>query len=678
MRLLKFKKNEKIVETEESRPFNFSEMSNEDFKVTEKDLISPTIIKETIPKDLTEGGYKINDYYVEVGGTGETVRYYRNLYVELVGGNTVAGMFDKLYNGNLGQGNLEVDIDVATHIIPVESSTELDRINKRIRGIQSDLYRKMPDEKRIKLNDELNDLRDQADRIRLNVEKAFRMCMQICISSTDLKAVKKMVSLLTLKLSGSQIYLRAADGKQLDALLNLLPIKDDATFIEHTYSYETSNLADMFMFGNGKVSHRSGIVWGVDHMGRPIMYDSWSKSLMNRNGVVTGTSGGGKTVSVCKLIHHDVLRGIRHAIICPKGDYRRYVEAMGCAYFDFGVKSDKRINFFDVDIEEPEDKKGEAVVNVESTISAASAIVFKMVRVYDPEILKGITKRKIEDAIRELYQLAKINKNPNSLYEESEDTHGDSFNLERPRKRMPQLSDLQKLIEKQGEDTNNISLKNVAEILKGFTQEHGTPERAIFDCQSNISIKDAPLFAFGLADLDKDIMQPIGIFVATKWLATKFSHKNRHLMKRVVVDEAQVIMADEETEKWLENEFRIVRFFNTSMFALTQGFEVFERSENGIGIIKNSPTKLYLKQNKYDKNTLIEKMDLTDSETTFLIEQAKEGVGILHLDREKTIMQVTLTPHEAYLFETEANKLEEKRIAYEIYKAQMEKRKAYN
>ncbi|MGN4128085.1 VirB4 family type IV secretion system protein [Lysinibacillus sphaericus] len=644
-----------------------SNVPSEAFNVTEKDFISPTLIKETTPKDITDEGVEIGDYFVEIGGTVENKRYYRTLYVELTGGNTYAGMLDKLYTGDFGQGNLEADIDFALHVIPVETSTELDKINSRIRAIKSDMYRKMPDEKRIKLEDELGDLEVQQKRLRLNIEKAFRASIQIILSSNDLDTLKRFTNIITRRLAGSQIIVRAADGKQLDAFLNLLPVKDESTYAEHTYPYETSNLADMFMFGNGKISHSFGIVWGIDHMGRPIIYNGWDRSLMNRNFIITGTSGGGKTFAALKLIHHDVLRGIRHAIICPKGDYRRYVEAMGCPYFDFGLQSNKRINFFDVDIEEPLiNGVPTPMVNLESTIAAASAIVFKMIRVYDNTLLNGIAKRRIEDAIRNLYNEKEITRDPNSLFDDT--NVATSFSMERPRKKMPQLSELQLNLEK------DERLKDVAEILKGFTKEHGTPERAIFDCQSNVNINDVPILAFGLAELDIEIMKPIGLFISTKWLATKFSHKNREIQKRVVVDEAQVIMEDNETAQWLENEFRIVRFFNTSMGAITQGFEVFARSEHGLGIMKNAPTKLFLKQDNIDETQLQEKFNLTGNEVDFLTKRAKEGLGILRVNEERSIIKVTGTPLEEYLFETDPNKLEQKRAAYEAYKANKAKK----
>jgi conjugal transfer ATP-binding protein TraC len=285
-------------------------------------FIAPSIMKETLPSDLTFEGTKVNVYLVEVGGTSEFQRYFRSFYSEIMGGSTIAGMLDPLLVGEFGQG----DIDVAIHIDPVDTVDELESIAQRVRGIKSDLYREMPDEKRDKLRDELEDLVARQRRLRQNIEKPFRISLQIVASATDLKVLRKFSNNMIRRFSGQDIYLRSPDGKQLQALQNITPLAENPFYKEHTFSFETSNLADFFPFGNGKISHTSGIIWGRDHLGRPIFYDAWHRGLMNRNAIVTGGSGAGKTFSVLRLIHHDTLKGVRHVIICPKGDYRRYIE----------------------------------------------------------------------------------------------------------------------------------------------------------------------------------------------------------------------------------------------------------------------------------------------------------------------------------------------------------------
>lgn len=629
-------------------------------KVEGIDFVAPSLIKETLPSDLLGDGTKINDYYVEVGGTTEFARYFRSFFAEITGGSTYAGMLDPLLIGEFGQG----DVDVALHVDPVETTEELEDIARRIRGIKSDMYREMPDEKRDKLKDELADLVDRQRRLRQNLEKPFRVSMQIVASATELKTLKRFSNNMIRRFSGNDIILRSPDGKQLDALLNITPLADSPFYKEHTFSYETSNVADFFPFGNGKVSHKTGIIWGRDHLGRPIFYDAWDRSLMNRNGVVTGGSGAGKTFSVLRLIHHDTLRGIRHCIICPKGDYRRYIVEMGCPYIDLGPDSPYRINFFDVDVEERLiNNEPMKQVNIENTIIAARAIIYRMIKILDENSLTGIVKVRIDNKIRELYREKEITSDPDSLYvEEREVITGEDgkpyFTMQRKMKDMPQIGELYLKL-KEDADT-----QIVAELLKNFTIYGDAPTQSIFDTQSTVRITDTPLFGFGLAELDEEIMKPLGLFIATKWLSTKFTHKDRNIRKRVVVDEAQIPMQDNETAQWLENEFRVVRFFNTSMIAITQGFEVFTRSEFGLGILKNAPTKLFLKQDSIDIDEIQGKFNLTEYEADFLVSEAGEGLGILRINEERSIIQVSSSLYEAMLFETNPDRIQEKSEEY--------------
>ncbi|MDX8367181.1 VirB4 family type IV secretion system protein [Cytobacillus sp. IB215665] len=612
------------------------------------DFISPSIIKETLPSDDSIHG-KVNDYMVEVGGTTEPVRYFRSFFAEITGGNTWAGMLDPLILGEFGKG----DTDLAIHIEPADTPTELEQIARRIRGIESDLHTEQNQAKASKLRDELFDLRERQRRLRQNIEKPFRVSIQAVCSSPDLQILKKYTNNLVRRFAGKGIIMRSPDGKQLSALKSIMPIADDFMYKEHTFSYESSNVADLFPFGNGGISHRSGIVWGNDELGRPIFYDGWHSNLMNHNMLILGRSGGGKTFSVMTLTHRSAHRGIKTCIIDPKGDYRIFILGVGCPYIDLSPQSEHKINFFDVDVEEAED--GKQYVNIETTVQAARAIVYKMIRIMDSNELTGKVKVKIDNKIRELYKEKNITEDPSSLMEEA--TRADrnngslSFDLKGKMKKMPQLGDLYLLLQ------DDPDTKGAAELLKNFTQHGDAPSQAIFDTESTVKITDVPIFGFGLDKLDEEIMRPLGMFIATKWQSTKFAKKNRKQKKRVVVDEAQIPMEDLETAQWLENEFRVVRFFNTSMCAVTQGFEVFTRLAQGMGILKNSPTKLLLRQESIDIEEIKGKLDLSEGEGEFLVHQAMEGLGIIKIDGESSIIKIDSTQEEYNLFTTDPNDL---------------------
>lgn len=634
----------KNKETEEKE--HFQQISSEQTRATGIDFISPSFIKETLPNEEGLDG-RYNDYFVEIGATNEPVRYFRSFFAEIVGGNTWAGMLDHIILGEYGKG----DVDLAIHIEPVDNSEELEVIKKRIRAIESDLMLEKDQAKAAELQDELWDLKDQQRRLRTNIEKAFRVSLQIVVSSNDMKTLRKFTNNLIRRCAGTDIILRSADGKQLEALLNITPLSENFMYKEHSHSFESSNVADFFPFGHGGISHRSGIVLGCDELGRPIYYDGWHPELDNAHGVILGRSGGGKTFATMVLTHRSAHLGIRTVIIDPKNDYRNFVIGAGCPYIDLAPDSKHRINFFDVDIEEPLD--GPKRVNLDSTIDGVLAIVFKMIRVKDPNVLNGIITNKIESYVRKLYIDRGITSDPDSLIDHSKKVikEGDSsiYNVRGAYKKMPQLGDLYLLLR------DDPDTKEVAELLRNYTVYGDAPTQAIFDTQSNVAIEDYPIFAFGLGNLDKRVMQPIGAFIATHWQSNKFAKKNRHIRKRVIYDEAQTAMYEPEQAMWLENEFRTLRFFNTSIFAVTQGFEVFMRVPEGLGILKNAPTKIFFKQDPIDIHEVQGKFDLTEGEANFLLHGAKQGKGIIRVDNESSFIQIEATPKEFAWFNTNPN-----------------------
>ncbi|MFY9431467.1 MAG: hypothetical protein WAP24_00065, partial [Thermacetogeniaceae bacterium] len=271
-----------------------------------------------------------------------------------------------------------------------------------------------------------------------------------------------------------------------------------------------------------------------------------------------------------------------------------------------------------------------------------------MIRVYDEAVLTGQVKVMILEKIKELYKCFGITEDPQSLYENP--TNTDIINVSGIRKKMPQLSDLVNLMRQEPE------LEDAARILATFTKEGGTPSSAVFDCQSTVEdIWKYPMVAFSVAGLDEEIMRPIGLFVATRWVWNKLS-RDRRKRKRIVVDEAQTMMDTPETAKWLEDSFRRSRKRNISMCACTQGFEVFLRVNEGMGILKNATTKMLLKQEAIDIDAIREKFSLSDGEAEFLL-TAPKGWGIIKANEDASVFYGEATEREHQMFTSDPNEL---------------------
>lgn len=78
------------------------------------------------------------------------------------------------------------------------------------------------------------------------------------------------------------------------------------------------------------------------------------------------------------------------------------------------------------------------------------------------------------------------------------------------------------------------------------------------------------------------------------------------------------------------------------------------RKEQGMGILKNAPTKLLLRQEPIDIDSVQGRFALSEGEAKFLL-SASDGLGILKVDEESTVVQIQATPQEYWLYTTNPN-----------------------
>ncbi len=617
-------------------------------KASGADFAAPSFIRETIPKDKSANQIKLDDYAVEVGGTITPTRYFRSFYAEISSGNTWAGMLDSLIRADHGKG----DVDLAIHVQPSSNDRELDEIGRRIAGLLSDLADEKDVRKIDAMRDEIADLKERQKRIRLNVERSFRVSIQVIVSAPEWKELMKLCRSLVQRFAGKSIYLRSADGQQLAALQSVLPTAE-ATAVqkEHILSLESSNVADLFPWGGGSLNHRSGVVIGKDRMGRPVWLDNWHPELANYNMCIIGRSGAGKTFVTMLVTHRSSHIRRQIGIIDWKGEYGDFLRALGCPFIELHEHSKHRINPYDVDITELAD--GTRFVDIEEAANSVQALVFKMISVYDRSVLTGEVKVFIGRAIRQQYAEYEITTDPESLYTTDQTMQGQGiFRTGKVRKAMPELIGLWEKMNAHKSE----AIRKASELLQPFTRKGEMSSYSIFDGPSTVELKNAPIFGFAINRLDPEIMRPIGLFVTERWMMERWAKKHPEVKKLLIIEECQNIFLDEDFGAvWAESAFREGRATNTGIVPVTQGLEVFTRSQAGMAAIKNSPIKIIGIQEALDIDAVRGKLALTEGEADFLVYQARKGDMLVKVDNQSAIVHVDASPYEHMLFTTDPN-----------------------
>lgn len=625
----------------EDEPILFSNISKE------KDTIAPTVIREIDKSDATIQG-KPNDYYVEVGTTMGLTRYFRSFFARLLGENTYFGMFNDIFLGNFG----DADSDIAIHVSPTDDTKIRFFLNRKISSLEADLDNEKRSVNAKAIRDNLVELHAQEERLRKNVEQLYSVSIQATVSGDCMDKVKKFSNSMIKRAANQTIFFKAADTKQLSGLLSMTPCDNTKREFKHTYkNMETSNVADLFPFGFGTISHTKGVLLGEDVYGKPVFYDDRHPFLMNYNSLTFGESGSGKSMKTKILQARKAIEQTMSCIIDFEHENREWILELGFPYMELTSTNTKdTMNIFPV----PRivlDRNGKRYADLDDAVNTVSAIVFKMLKITNEKPLSGNKKILIKEQIQRCYTNKDITYDADSIYEDFNLAAPGIFTMERPVKAMPQLIELYELM-------NTVSeLKEEAIIIKSFTKAGNIKSQAVFDCQTTVDIRNSLILGISVEGLD-EIMRPLGLYTAFTNAWSTYERMPKHIKKDIIIDEAQNAMQEDEEATLLENRIRIARRRNIGIHPVTQGFEVFLRKPQGLGILKNAATKFLFRQSAMDIEAIQGKFNLPEGAKERLL-NFEQGECIFIVGNEMTQMRTKPMPHEYKLFSTNPNEVEE-------------------
>ena len=327
------------------------------------------------------------------------------------------------------------------------------------------------------------------------------------------------------------------------------------------------------------------------------------------------------------------------------------------------------INIFDIETEIIKDEitgKERIVLNVENKVEDVTQALLTMARGSTrSEEVNELTKQIIAEAVAEEYAALGINSDPNSLFESA----SDNLNmLGRKRKQMPTIGSWYKRIQaKAAENTNadyNFHYSYLLKVMKQYIREYDG-QMAYFDGQSTFDLLEGELFInLDISQLEEKFARPLAQQILLEWIWEKYVKKNsedrtRASKKRVLVDEAWMLLPYPEAVDFLNTMARRARKRNVSLAIISQRFQDFYEKPEAQAVLTSSDTKLFLAQDKSEIEYLKEVFKLSSGEANFLITCLK-GEGLLKVGPDSAIIQIRPTAKEFEFVETNLNKIMQK------------------
>ncbi len=616
--------------------------------------------KKTIKEIIAPAGIDASRLdHMEI--VSNVTRYARSFFVSgLPRSCTFPELFRSLY--------MFGDINTSIYIYPVSEANSQNDLNKTI--VELETERLMASDKgNINRESDVSQKRYETEILRDQIAAGFNKLYEATIVSTlfaySMQDLERLTKLLSNEMSKSLVSIKSAWAMQEEAFKTCLPLMEDS--VQKKQIFDRPSMGTVFPFLTSEVGHPTGVPLGINKQtGEPILFDNFHPSLTNYNMVIFAKSGAGKSVTMKTLISRSsVLMGIESLALDAEGEYYAVAEALGGINVIVSPNSSTIINVFDIEVERAKDAitgREREVLNVENKVEDVTQALMTMAKgSTKTEQVNELTKQIISESVAAEYAALGITSDPMSLYENTRSlaTFG------RKKKQMPTIGSWYRRLEHMAQENDNEDYRfhysYLLKVMKQYIREFGG-QMAYFDGQSTFELLDgSPFINIDISQLEERFARPLAQQILLSWIWEKFVKKNsedrkKARQKRVIVDEAWMLLPFPDAVDFLNKMARRARKRNVSLAIISQRFQDFYEKPEAQAVLTSSDTKLFLAQDKSEIALLQEVFKLSSGEASFLV-TCTRGEGLLKVGSETAILQITPTQKEFKFVETNLNKL---------------------
>ena len=640
-----------------------SNISNQVVKSDKYEFLRKKTIKELIAPAGVDAS---NIDYLEIMST--TKRYARSFFVsQLPRMCTFPELFRDLY--------LFGDINTSIYINPIKEEKAQNDLNRVINELETERIVAM-DKGNINRESTITQKRLEAEQLRDEIAAGFNKLYEASIIATlftyNLDDLDRDTNMLISEMSKTLVNIKTAWGMQEEAFQSNVPLMENK--IKKTHTFDRNSMGTVFPFTTSDVGHPTGVPLGFNKQtGTPILFDNFHPSLTNYNMVIFAKSGAGKSVTMKTLVSRSsVLMGIESLALDAEGEYTIVAESLGGINVVISPNSKTIINLFDIEVEKVKDEitgKERTVLNIENKVEDVTQALLTMAKGSTRSTdVTELTKQIIAESVAEEYASLGINSNPNSLYKTSNmGISGDNL-FGKEKKEMPTIGSWYKRIQQKAKDNNNpdyqFHYSYLLKVMKQYIREYDG-QMAYFDGQSTFDLLEgAPFINLDISQLEERFARPLAQQILLSWIWEKFVKKNsedrqKATQKRVLVDEAWMLLPYPEALDFLNKMARRARKRNVSLAIISQRFQDFYEKPEAQAVLTSSDTKLFLAQDKAEIQYLKEVFKLSEGEASFLV-TCQKGEGLLKVGADTAILKIMPTKKEFEFVETNLNKLAQK------------------
>jgi len=567
------------------------------------------------------------------------------------------------------------DVNTSVFINPISETESQNDLNKQIVEIQSERF-VAQDRGDINRDSTLSTKQAEAEALRDQIAAGYNKLFEATIVSTLFAYSKdeldKLSELLSMEASKSLVGLKTAWALQEEAFRSNLPLNNNKITRKHTF--DRGSMATVFPFVNADAGHTTGVPIGINKQtGLPILFDNFNDSMTNYNMIIFGKSGSGKSVTIKTIMARSaVLMGIENLVLDAEGEYVAVADALRGINITISPTSETIINIFDLEPEIVLDEitgKETYKLNVENKVEDVTQALTTMARgISHSSDVTELTRQIISEIVSEEYAERGFTEDINSLYVDNE---GLASKITKQKKQMPTISSWYERLERKAKENTNETYQfhynYLTKVMRQYCRKFNG-QMAYFDGQSTFDLQDGCLFInIDISGLEERFARPLAQQILMSWIWEKYVKKNsedksKARNKRVLIDEAWMMLDYPEAITFLNTMARRARKRNVSLTVVSQKFQDFYEKKEAQAILTSAETKLFLAQDKSEIEYIREVFKLSEGERDFLLTCGR-GEGLLRLGYESAVIAIKPTQKEFEFVETNLTKLIEMKKA---------------
>ncbi len=364
--------------------------------------------------------------------------------------------------------------------------------------------------------------------------------------------------------------------------------------IENMRTMLTGDVAALVPFHTQEVLHPGGICYGVNALSGNLIIGSRAM-LVNGNGMVIATSGGGKSLFVkAEIIARNLLfERVKIYAVDPENEYAPLIRARSGVVIDISVDSKTHFNPLDF-VYDPATKIPPHTAKAEFVLSLCEQIMGK------EHLLPG-DKSLIDRSLKRIYQL---------------------FVKRRYQGACPTLTDLWRDLNAQ----DNERAREIALALEIFA--NGSLN--MFAQPTNVDMSNR-LICFNIQSLG-DQLKPVAMLSMLEFINTQVMQGDRSdpdAATWVYFDEIYLLLRNELSAHFLYTSWKRFRKYNAYATGITQNVQDCLSNDTAYAMLANSEFVVLLRQTK-DIDSVAELYGLSEPQRNYLL-LARPGQGILKL-----------------------------------------------